>query len=215
MTQQHLGVGTFGFLAAATQVVLQGLYAPVTIIGLATLPAPDVPIQDPWFTLMEILILLMVPCLVAVGAALHHWVPAERRVFSLAALIFMAGLVVVTASVHFSVLSLSRHPAFSAAPELLSFTWPSLVYAADILAWDVFFPLMALAAAAALPRTGPARVAGWLLVASAVLAFAGLLGVPLADMRIRNIGIIGYALVFPAALVPLAIAFRRGDRDGA
>ncbi|MCB1349941.1 MAG: hypothetical protein KDK11_15370, partial [Maritimibacter sp.] len=76
------------------------------------------------------------------------------------------------------------------------------------LAWDVFFPLMALAAAAALPGTGAARIARALLVASAVLAFAGFLGIPLANMQIRNIGIVGYALVYPAALVPLALALR-------
>ena len=209
MTQPNLRAGKVGQWAAYTQVALQALYAAVTIIGLAALPAPDLQIQDPWFTLMEVLILLMIPSLVVLGAALHQWVPPANRVFSLASLIFLAGLVVVTALVHFPVLTLSRLPAFSGHPEVFSFTWPSVAYAADILAWDVFFPLMALAAAAALPWRGPARIAGWLLVASALLAFAGLLGIPLADMRVRNIGIVGYALIYPAALVPLAIAFRR------
>ena len=209
MTQQKLTAGTVGQSAAYVQVALQALYAVVTIIGLATLPSPDVQIQDPWFTLMELLILLMIPSQVVLIAALHRWVPEEKRVFSLAALTFMAALVVVTALVHFSVLTLSRQPPFASNPEVFSFIWPSVVYAADILAWDVFFPLMALAAAASLPWTGPARVAGWLLIASAVLALAGLLGIPFADMQIRNIGVVGYALVFPAALVPLAIAFRR------
>lgn len=209
MSRHTLRAGTIGQWTAYTQITLQTLYAAVTITGLATLPSPDVQIQDPWFTLMELLILLMIPSLVVLGAALHHWVPTEKRVFSLASLIFLSGLVVVTALVHFPVLTLSRLPAFTGYPQVFSFTWPSVVYAADILAWDVFFPLMALAAAAALPWTGPARMAGWLLIASAILAFFGLLGVPFADMRIRNIGIVGYALVYPAALVPLAIAFRR------
>ena len=209
MTQDAFRAGTIGQWAACTQITLQTLYAVVTITGLARLPSPDVQIQDPWFTLMELLILLMIPSLVVLGAALHHWVPIEKRVFSLASLIFLAGLVVVTALVHFPVLTLSRLAPFSDHPEVFSFTWPSVVYAADILAWDVFFPLMALAAAAALPWTGPARIAGWLMIASAVLAFVGLLGVPFADMQIRNIGIVGYALVYPAALVALAIAFRR------
>ncbi|MEZ5722729.1 MAG: hypothetical protein R3D59_14765 [Paracoccaceae bacterium] len=208
MPQQNTSAGTLGQWAAMMQVVLQTLYAGVTIIGLATLPAPDVQIQDPWFTLMELLILLMIPSLVVLAAALHEWVPPRNRVFSLASLIFMAGLVVVTALVHFPVLTLSRLSPFSAHPEVFAFTWPSVVYAADILAWDVFFPLMALAAAAALPGTGAARIARALLVASAVLAFAGLLGIPLANMQIRNIGIVGYALVYPAALVPLALALR-------
>jgi hypothetical protein len=40
-------------------------------------------------------------------------------------------------------------------------------------------------------------------------AFVGLLGVPLANMNVRNIGIIGYVLLFPCATVMLAVLFSR------
>ena len=46
------------------------------------------------------------------------------------------------------------------------------------------------------PRVGVVR---GLLFASAALAFLGLAGVPLGDMRARNLGIVGYAVVFPIA----------------
>ena len=59
----------------------------------------------------------------------------------------LAGVISV---VHFCVLTLSRQPEFVGRPwESLVFTfaWPSVVYAVDILAWDVFFPLSVLFAA--------------------------------------------------------------------
>jgi hypothetical protein len=48
-----------------------------------------------------------------------------------------------------------------------------------------------------------------LLVASGALALAGLSGVILGDMRLRNIGIVGYSGVFPVVALLLLILFRR------
>ena len=92
---------------------------------------------------------------------------------------------------------------------MFSFRWPSLVYALDILAWDFFFPLGALFAAPAVQGAGLARAVRILLFASAVLALVGLSGVPLANMQVRNIGIIGYAVLFPIAAALLAVHFHR------
>jgi ABC-type transport system involved in cytochrome c biogenesis permease component len=85
----------------------------------------------------------------------------------------------------------------------------------DILAWDVFFPLAALFAARAVHGNGLARAARTLLFGSAALAFVGLAGVPMADMSVRNIGIVGYVLLFPVATVMLAIVFGRQAGRGA
>jgi hypothetical protein len=49
------------------------------------------------------------------------------------------------------------------------------------------------------------------LVLAGVLCLAGLLGVVTANMQIRNIGIIGYAIVFPAITPLMARAFGRED----
>ncbi len=48
-----------------------------------------------------------------------------------------------------------------------------------------------------------------LLYISAVVSFIGLAGVGLDDMYIRNIGIIGYAVVFPIATAVMSAMFRR------
>jgi len=124
----------------------------------------------------------------------------------------MSMCALVTCCVHFAVLTLSRHPAFAGSDWtslVFSFSWPSVAYALDILAWDFFFPLAALFAAFAVPGSGPAGLARRLLVGSAALAFVGLAGIPLANMAIRNLGIIGYVVLFPIAAVLLSRVFRR------
>lgn len=207
--------------AANTLALLCGVYAGVLAIGLATLPSPRHPIQDPWFTAMELLILAIAPALVAVAVALHAQAAPQERVAAMLGIAFMALCAGLTCSVHFVVLTLARHPAFAAfpsaegAPLLFSFTWPSVIYALDILAWDFFFALGALALAAAVRITDRrSAVARGLMAASAVLAFAGLAGVPLADMRVRNIGIVGYVLLFPLAAWLLAHPAGRGPSRG-
>jgi hypothetical protein len=192
---------------------LCGVYVIVLSIGLWTLPSPAHPIQDPWFTLMELLILAIAPAMVAWAVALHAGAAAERKALALAAVAFMSMSAAVTCVVHFSILTLARAPAFAGEPWarlVFAFQWPSVVYALDILAWDVFFALGALCAALALPG-GERRLAvvRSLLFAAAALSFLGLAGLLLADMRVRNIGIVGYAVLFPLAAGLLADQVRR------
>ncbi len=107
-----------GIAAIRVQIGLQIAYAAVTLAGLTSLPAADQPIKDPWFTLMELLILAMIAPLVLIAAALHLWAPSGRKLFSLAALGFTLALVIVTGLVHFSILTLSRQPAFAGEERL-------------------------------------------------------------------------------------------------
>jgi hypothetical protein len=206
-----------GVVSAAGLVLLMVAYMADLALGLMSLRSPQDPIGDPYFTLLELLILAMMPFMVALMVAVHTWAPAELKVFSLSALSFMVALATLTSAVHFSILTLSRHDAFAGQPWLpllFSFEWPSVVYALDILAWDVFFPLSALFAA---PVFGGSRLARWvrsILVLSGVFALAGLAGVVLGDMQVRNIGIVGYTLVFAAAALLLAILFHRAEPRG-
>jgi len=52
-----------------------------------------------------------------------------------------------------------------------------------------------------------------LLFASAALSFVGLAGVPMANMYVRNIGILGYAVLFPVAAALMIFLFRGGKRE--
>ena len=206
-----------GLISGAAVALLCAVYLAVLSVGLLTLPSPGRQIQEPWFTLMEVLILAIAPAMVALAVALHAASAPEHRSLALLGVVFLSLCAVVTCLVHFSVLALSRHPAFGGAWHHLvfSFQWPSFAYALDILAWDIFFPLGALCAAPPVRGAGLARAARVLLVISAVLALVGLLGVPLANMQVRNIGIIGYAVLFPIAAALLAALFHRASRGGA
>jgi hypothetical protein len=206
-------------IASGTAVALLCLaYTCVLSIGLLTLPSPDQQIQQPWRVLMEILIIGISPAMVVFTVALHALAPKGRKSLALASVAFMSMSAVVTCAVHFAVLTLSDQPAFASEPWVrlvFSFEWPSIAYALDILAWDVFFPLAALFAATAVQGAGLASVVRGLLLASAALAFLGLAGVALANMQVRNIGIIGYAILFPIAAGMLASSCRQAGSGSA
>jgi len=200
-----------GLVSAVGTVLLSAGYAAALVAGLWSLPSPQQSIGNPWFSVLEIFILLLLPLLVGLMVAVHAWAPAEDKVYSLLALLFMALMAGLTGSVHFVIFTLSRQVDFTGPAwlPLLSFRWPSVPYALDILAWDVFFALSVLFAA---PVFRGSRLAGTIrgmLIASGVLALAGLSGVIFGDMRLRAIGIVGYVGVFPVAALLLAILFHR------
>lgn len=210
--------GDAGFAAGARRLgVVSGYgvaslgvaYLVCLVVGLTLLPSPDEPIADPWFTLLEVLILAMMPLMVSLMVAVHAWSPGEKKVQAVAAMVFMAFVAVVTSAVHFAILTLGRQPTFQDMDWLLAFSWPSVVYALDILAWDLFFPLSVLFAGAVFRGS---RLANWirsLLWVSGVLALAGLAGAFRDDMQVRNIGIVGYAVIFPVAAALMAVLFGR------
>lgn len=189
-------------------------YSLTLVIGFLSLDSPDQPIGDPMFSILEMLIIALMPAMVALMVAVHAWAPERLKTLSLVALIFMGLLAGLTCSVHFLVLILTRDPAFAGqpwAPLFLSFRWPSVAYALDIFGWDFFFPLSMLFAA---PVFRGSRLATWirgLMILSAVLALAGLSGVVTGNMQLRNIGIVGYVGVFLVVALLLAVLFYRAE----
>jgi hypothetical protein len=192
--------------------VLACIYSGVLIAGLLSLATPQQPIGDPWFPMMEVLIIVIMPVMVALMVALHAWTDPENKVYSLMALVFMTLVAFLTTCLHFTILVLTRA---GLTPELnwmviyLSFKWPSLPYTLDILAWDIFFPLSVLSAARALTGSLLARIIALIMAVSGLLSLGGLSALVLQDMRLRNIGVVGYAGLFPIAALLLAILFAR------
>lgn len=201
-----------GLFSAWVTAVLLVAYAITLVIGLVSLKSPDDPIGNPWFTMLEVEIIVMMPAIVTLFVAVHAWTPARAKTLSLSSVVFMGVLAGITCSLHFVVLTLSRQAEFVDQPWLplfMSFEWPSVVYALDILAWDIFFALGILFAA---PVFRGSRLTTWikgLMITSGVLSLAGLSGVVLGSMQWRNIGIVGYVPVFLVVVVLLAILFRR------
>jgi hypothetical protein len=188
------------------------LYILTTTAGFVAAGGLQAPIVDPVFAMMELLILVEAPLIVVLFAALHRYAAPSRRSFSLAALALVVVMTTLTLGVHFVLLTVGRQvdpsliPAFD---RFFSCTWPSVVYALDILAWDVCFGLALLFAAAVFVGRGIQRVVRIGLVVAGVLCLAGLLGVVTANMQIRNIGIVGYAIVFPVVILFIARVFGR------
>jgi hypothetical protein len=201
-----------GIVSGVGTVFLSALYTVPLLAGLLSLRSPDAPIGDPWFSMMEILIILTMPFMVGLMVAVQAWASPETRVFSLLALVFMGLLTGLTCSVHFVILTVSHQAEFAGQswlPPLLSFKWLSVTYALDILAWDVFFALAVLSAAPVFSGSRLARSIRLLMIISGALALGGLSGVILHDAQFRNIGIVGYAGVLPVAALLLAILFYR------
>ena len=205
-TLQHR---TIGRAAAWAVFCLSMVYAVTTILGFRSLKSPDDAICDPFFSVMELLIILIAPLMVVSMVAVHAYAPPDAKVYSLTALIFTILMCGITSSVHFVILTVSRQLEANSVSWLLSFKWPSVTYTLDILAWDWFFALSMLFAA---PVFGVGRLEQTvriLMIVSGVLSLAGLIGVPLANMQIRNIGIIGYGVVAPVVFLLLGIVFGR------
>ena len=193
-----------GITASFSVFLILVAYAVTLTLGLLSLTSPAEPIGDPYFSIMEILIIVLAPLLVTVMVVVHGYAAARAKLFSLTALAFMIISACITSSVHFVILTVSRQMASAGFPWVslfLSFEWPSVTYALDILAWDVFFALAMLSAAPVFTAGRLEKTVRVLMVVSGILSLAGLIGVPLADMNVRNIGIIGYVgvslVVFP------------------
>jgi hypothetical protein len=203
---------TLGRIAGWAVFLLNVAYIVPLTLGFLSLKSPLDPIGEPYITTMELLILLMAPFYVVSMVVIHYYAPPERRIYSLTALAFMVLLAGLTSCVHFVIITVGHQieaTGLAWVPLFISFKWPSATYALDILAWDVFFPLSILFAA---PVFGGGRLEAGVrivMIVGGVLALAGLIGVPLANMNYRNIGIVGYALVAPVAFLLLGILFGR------
>jgi cytochrome c oxidase subunit IV len=208
-TSHHRAIGR----AAAWALFVTGVvYSVTTVLGLLSLKSPQDPIGNPYVTIMELLIILTAPLYVISMITVHAYAPPEFKAYSLTALIFMILLAGLTSSVHFVVLTVARQieaTGLTWVPLFLSWKWPSVIYTLDILAWDWFFALSMLSAAPVFRGGRLERNIRTLMIVSGVLCLAGLIGVPLANMQFRNIGIIGYGLVAPVAFLLLAILFGR------
>ncbi|MDT3435963.1 hypothetical protein [Haloarcula sp. 1CSR25-25] len=209
-TPQHR---TIGRAAAWSVFVLGVVYALVTALGFLSLESPQDPIGDPYITIMRLLIIPLAALYVVTMVTVHAYARPAVTVYSQIALVFMIVLATITTSVHFVGLTVGPRleaTGLSWVPLVVSFEWPSIVYALDILAWDWFFALSILFAVPVF--RGGSRLERWvwiLLLVSGVLSLAGMIGVPFSDMQVRNIGIIGYAVIAPVAFLLMGIVFGR------
>jgi hypothetical protein len=198
---------SLGLWSSRTYLVLGVAYLVVIVAGFITNRNLKDPVKDPHLAVAEILILLMTPVLLALSAAIHYGAPADARPYTLISLGWMVAAVTTTATVHFVELTVARRLTaddFPAHDQVFGFRWPSILYAVDIVAWDFFFALALLFAVPAF-EDEPAVQLG--LLASGLLSLGGLVGPAMGRISWRAIGIIGYAVIFPATCIPLSLYF--------
>lgn len=191
------------------------IYLITLILGFISLKSPDEPIIDPYFSILELLIIMIAPLMVFSLIIVHKSTPEKLKIYSLTALIFMSIMACITCCLHFVILTLSQQESFRNQDWSLlvfSFKWPSVAYAIDILAWDFFFALSMLFLSATFRKKGLEKLIQILLISSGVLSFIGLLGIPMNNMQIRNIGIIGYTIFAIVVFFLFGIAFNRRIR---
>jgi hypothetical protein len=186
------------------------------VLGFSSMGNVSDPLPDPYLAVAEGLIILMAPLMVTLMIAVHGCAPGRLRGLSLAAVGWMMMLATVTMTVHVVELTFVRRidpaelPGFD---RLLNFQWPSLLYAADIVAWDLFLGLALLFAAPVFAGPGY-RWARRALLLSGSLCLLGLVGPIVNVLAWRGIGIFGYAIVFPLTCLALSRAFTTsGSRE--
>ncbi|MBQ4821722.1 hypothetical protein [Aquimarina sp. MMG016] len=182
-------------------------YLITTILGFISLDSPQDPIADPFFTMMEILILLIVLFTVISLIGIHYCNPKKVKIFSFISVVFMLLVAGISSCVHFTVLALGNQAKIQELPDfdmVFSFKWPSVVYVLDILAWDWFYAISILFLAPIFKRNGIEQVIQILIILCGILCLVGLLGIPLNNMQVRNIGVIGYGVISPFIFLMIA-----------
>jgi hypothetical protein len=89
--------------------------------------------------------------------------------------------------------------------------WPSRVYAAELLAWDVFLGLALVFAARVFDGDEFERRVRLALSICGVLCLVGMVGPVVGNMRLQLVGVVGYAGVLPVVSFLLARLFWRRD----
>jgi hypothetical protein len=78
-----------GICAALAVFVSEVVYAPVLVLGFLALKSPQESIPDPYFSILELIIVVMAPLLVVLMAAINAYPPRHRKTYSLTALVFI------------------------------------------------------------------------------------------------------------------------------
>ena len=83
--------------------------------------------------------------------------------------------------------------------DLLSWTWPSRVYARDTAAWDLSLGSALVMAGMTFFDTGLSAIVRRGVLLNVALCLAGLVAAPFGNMDVRNIGVVGTRSSCPSA----------------
>ncbi len=99
LTDRNPTAGRMGFYSAALTAFLLFAYAVSLLISFFNSSSPEEPISGPLFTLLEILIILMMPAMVVVVIAVNARTPVQSKILSQIFIVSMAFLILLPAQV--------------------------------------------------------------------------------------------------------------------
>lgn len=191
-------MNTLGKRSASVLFIGGVAYAVTIAFGMWTYGL-ERPIGGAVLVIMEILTLLLALLIVVMMAAIHTSAAEEWKTSTLIALVFAGLLAGVTVSVHFVQLTALRQL------DAAGLAWPSPMYAAELLAWDVFLGLSLLFAAPALRGYRLGVAARITMTVCGLMCLIGVVGPATGDMRLQFVAVAGYGSVFPIACLLIAL----------
>jgi hypothetical protein len=185
-------------------------YTVIMVVGFAAMGNFSKPLEDPYLAIIEVMIMFMAPILVLLAVVIRACSPEGTETYSTTALGWMLLLAGFTMTVHGVQLTVVRRidpNTIQGFQYLFNWHWPSVLYGVDNVAWDVFFGLALLFAAPVFHASGHVVVRNGLLIAGA-MSVVGMIGPAANHLALRQIGIVGYDVVWPIVCIPLSKAFR-------
>ncbi len=191
----------FGSRSATAVAIVGVAYAGVLAVGMST-HGPTEPIGDPLLAIMETLTIASALPILFVMVALSAFATRKHRIAGVLTLTFAILFAGTTCMVHFLELTAGRQLGTT------GMVWPSMAYAAELLAWDVWLGLALLGAAQILSDAPAARAAQRALGLAGLLCLLGTVGPLVGRMRWQLVGVVGYAVILPVAAFLLGRWFR-------
>ena len=195
-----------GLWSSVSLFVVGVLYAITVSVGVYTTGFTK-PIVDPILAVMEILTLVSSPLLVILVGAIHSTTPSELKGYSSAAFAFMILTAGLTSSVHFIGLTALRQTGIE------GIIWPSVLYAAELLAWDIFLGLSLIFMAPLFQGAGLKRKIRSMLILTGTFCIIGSVGPFSGDMRFQFISVLGYGVLLPFVWFMMARNFQCACSD--
>jgi hypothetical protein len=183
----------FGYGLSLLSLLLVLVYLWSLIAALASGSFPPAGVYE---RTISVVTLLVAPVLVLLWATTHQVTPPERKVFSLASLVFIAVFAALT--------SINRYNALTVVPQatamgvsegldwFLPYGWPSIMAAMEVLAWGGYYGLACLCLAPVFGKTKLGKAISWTLFASGGLALVSVLGQVLNNIPLNALGILAW-----------------------
>ena len=177
---------------------LLGLFLALAYLGLviAALASGTFPPAGLCQTLMNVVIMVTIPCMILLWVTIHQVTPAEKQVFSLGSLVLLAIFAVPT--------SINRYNALTVVPQatamgkteglewFLPYGMPSIMAAMEVLSWGFYYGLACLCLAPVFGGNRLEKAIFWTLIASGGLSLFSILGQVLNSVLLSMPGVLAW-----------------------